>query len=301
VLTGSQQFALTRNLGETLAGRIGILELPPFTLEEASRAGWATEGRAAFLRACLKGSFPELLTHRRINVDRWYQGYLQTYLERDIRGIHNIGSLREFERFLQLLAARSAQMLNYTTMASDLGVAVNTVRGWISVLESCRMIYLLPPYHANFGKRISKTPKIYFLDCGLVCWLTRLRDPAHLLHGPMAGALFENFCVQEAVKTFLSNGLMPRFFYLRTKAGMEIDFIVEGADGRPAPFEIKLAGTPRAQMGEAIARFRRDYASMSPRAGGLVSLSERSGMLTRDVRLLSIREFIGAVKALGKA
>lgn len=302
VVTGSQQFAMMKNLGETLAGRIGLLELLPFGVGETARGlGRKTgkwEARAAFVHTCLRGSFPEPALRTRVDPDRWYAAYIQTYLERDIRSIYDVGSLREFERFLQLLAARCAQVLNLSVLAAEVGVGVNTIKRWVSILEACRIIYLLPSYHTNLGKRIVKAPKIYFLDCGLVCYLTRLRDAEHLLRGPMAGPLFENFCVQEAVKVFLAEGVQPRLYYLRTKAGLEVDLLVEGADGRVAPFEIKLSRTPRVEMAGALAKFRKEFAAIAPLPGGLVSLSERKGRLTEDVRMLPLEGFLDEVRGL---
>ena len=226
-----------KGLGETLAGRIGLLELLPFGLEEKTRCPGkehlAGDPRAAFVEACLRGSYPEPVLQPEFDASRWYGAYVRTYLERDIRSLYDIGNLREFERFLQLLAARCAQTLNMSTLATEVGVAVNTIKRWISVLEACRIIYLLPPYHNNLGKRITKAPKVYFLDAGLVCYLTGLRDEAHLLQGPLAGPLFENFCVQETLKVFAARGEIPRLFYLRTKAGLEVDLLIEGP-GPPA-------------------------------------------------------------------
>jgi predicted AAA+ superfamily ATPase len=301
VLTGSQQFALMKNLSESLAGRIGLLELLPFSLGEAARAGASAKTRPAFERACLRGSYPEPTVYPKVDTNRWYAAYVQTYLERDIRTLYDIGSLREFERLLQLLAARCSQALNLSALASDAGVAVNTIKRWISVLEACRIVYLLPPYHANLGKRVTKAPKVYFLDCGLVCYLTRLRDAEHLLNGPLAGPLFENFCIQEAIKATIAQGAQPRFFCLRTKAGLEVDLLVEGAKGQLRPFEFKLSQTPRREMGDAIARFREEFASLHPGPGGLVTLTDREGPLTRDVSLTPLEKFLAEIRSLAWA
>lgn len=298
VLTGSQQFALMKNLGETLAGRIGLLELSPFSADEASRAGAGGDTRKVFLRACIRGSFPEPITTPRLDAFRWYGAYVQTYLERDIRTVYDIGSLREFERFLQLLAARCSQSLNLSTLAADVGVAVNTIKKWVSILEACRIVYLLPPYHNNLGKRIIKAPKVYFLDCGLVCYLTRLRGGEHILNGPLAGPLFENFCIQEAFKVMVARGVPPRLFYLRTKTGLEVDLLVEGANGRLRPFEFKLAQTPKIEMSNALTRFREEFEALGPQPGGLVTLSNKTGLLARDVRLLSVEAFLEEVRSL---
>ncbi|MCX7009592.1 MAG: ATP-binding protein [Kiritimatiellaeota bacterium] len=298
ILTGSQQFALMKNLVESLAGRIGLLELMPFGVAEAARAGASSEALAAFSRACLRGSFPEPLVDRQVDVACWYAAYVQTYLERDIRTVYDIGNLREFERFLQLLAARCAQELHLSTLAADVGVAVNTIKNWVSILEACRIIYLLPPYYRNLGKRIIKAPKVYFMDIGMVCYLTGLRDKDHLLNGPLSGPLFENFCIQEALKVLLSRGVPPRLYFLRTQNGLEVDLLVEGVNGRLWPFEFKFSRTPRPSMGDALTSFREQFKTLRPEPGGLVTLSAATGTLTRDVQLCSLEAFLSAVKSL---
>jgi len=301
VLTGSQQFALMKDLGESLAGRIGLLELLPFSVGEIVRGLGREAGgfdtSAAFEHACLRGSFPEPALRPELAANRWYAAYVQTYLERDVRSIYDIGSLREFDRFLQLLAARCAQMLNLSALASDVGVAVNTIKRWVSVLEACRIIHLLPPFHTNLGKRITKAPKVYFLDCGLVGYLTGLSDTEHLLRGPLAGPLFENFCIQEAVKACLTAGVQPRFSYLRTRSGLEVDLLAEGPNGRLAPFEFKLSKTPRTTMADGLRRFADEFAVLNPRPGAVVSLSMRRGPLAGDVRMAPMDEFLSEIRS----
>jgi predicted AAA+ superfamily ATPase len=304
VLTGSQQFALMKSLGETLAGRIGLLELPPFSVNELARGlGWpadAFDPRAAFEHACLRGCYPEPALQPQIAVSRWYGAYVQTYLERDIRSLYDIGSLRDFDRFLQLLAARCAQTLNLTTLATDVGVGANTIKRWISILEASRIVYLLPPYHANLGKRIVKAPKVYFLDCGLVCYLAGVRDAAHLFQGPLAGPLFENFCVQEAVKACLALGAQPRFSYLRTSNGLEVDFLADSADGGPAPFEFKLSQTPRLEAAATLERFTADFAGLQPQPGAVVSLGARRAALTSRTQWLPVHDFLDEIRRLAR-
>jgi len=299
LLTGSQQFTLMKGLGETLSGRIGLLELLPFgSVEKArcpGRKALLADPRAAFLDACLRGSYPELVLQPRLDPVRWYGSYVSTYLERDIRSLYDVGSLREFERFLQLLATRSAQTLNMSTLAGECGIGVNTIKRWISILEACRIVYLLPPYHTNLGKRIIKAPKVYFLDAGLVSYLTGLRDPDHLLQGPLAGPLFENLCIQEALKVFAARGETPRFFYLRTKGGLEVDLLIESPRGRLCPFEFKLSATPRVEMAAPIRRFREEFAALKPEPGAVVSLSRQSRSLTADVRLLPWPDFLSEI------
>ena len=299
ILTGSQQFGLMRNLSESLAGRVAILELSAFGLPELWSAGASpfagTSAWEAFELAGLRGLFPEpaLLPwgDGPRGSKRWYAAFVQTYLERDIRGIHDIGSLREFGRFLQLLAARCAQQLNFSALATDVGVSANTIKRWVSVLEASRMVFLLPPFHRNLGQRVVKSPKVYFTDIGLVCYLTGISDAAQLLQGPTAGPLFENLCIQEAVKACLGTGERPRFSYLRISGGLEVDLLVEAGD-RLQPFEFKLNASPRTSMARALDRFQESFAALSPQPGCLVSLSDRRDALTRQTTLLPFVDFL---------
>jgi uncharacterized protein len=300
ILTGSQQFGLMKGLSETLAGRIGLLELLPFSVRETARGIGDDPGdldtRTAFIRACLRGAFPEPVLRADLSAEHWHAAYVQTYLERDIRSTYDIGSLRDFERFLRLLAARCSQTLNAAGLATDVGVTANTIRRWVSILEAARIIFLLPPFHTNLGKRITKAPKVYFLDCGLVCYLTGIRDGDHVMNGPLAGPLFEGFCVQEAVKAVLAVGAHPRFSYVRTQNGLEVDLLVEGRGGVVTPFEFKLAATPRTAMAAGLVRFAREFAALHPAPGGVVSLSARRDRLAEGVALIPLSDFLDAVR-----
>jgi len=295
IITGSCQFNLMKELVETLAGRVGILVLLPFATLEKEKIpdlkDKLTTTYMHFVHSSIIGSFPEVNVHSIINPTNWYANYISTYLERDVRTLYNIGSLREFQRFLQLLASRCSQILNLTTMANDLGVAVNTIKKWISLLEASQIIYLLTPYYQNLGKRITKAPKVYFLDSGLVCYLTGLKDEEHLLKGPMAGALFENYCIQETVKCFFNQGLSPNIFYLRTHNGLEIDLLIE-KEGLLYPFEIKLTKTLSLTMARAIERFKRIFSKLNIGEGRIISLSEEEMRLSRDVFAQSMNEYL---------
>lgn len=293
--TGSQQFSLIRELSDSLAGRIALLDLLPFSLAEENRAGWPTETLKAFVRASLRGSYPELVVFPKLDAMAWYGSYVQTYLERDVRTLYNIGNLRGFQRFIQLLAARCAQVLNLSSLAGDLGVSVPTIRNWLSILEAGRIIYLLPPYHTNLGKRITKAPKLYFLDVGLVCYLTGIRDEAHLLHGPLAGPLFENFCLQEIVKWFFHRGDRANLYYLRTQNQLEVDLLIEKSFQTLIPVEFKLSKTPHPALGASIGRFIKLFSSLNIQPGFLVSLAEESFPLTGDLTVSSLNGFLSGL------
>ncbi len=297
VFTGSQQFGLIKNLSDTLAGRIALLELLPLSVAEKRRHLSLADTFALFRHAALTGSYPELVVDEAVDLRAWYASYLQTYLERDIRTLYNIGDLRDFQRFVRLLAARCGQQLNMSDFSRDLGVSVPTVKSWLAILEACRVVYLLPPYYANLGKRITKAPKVYFVDIGLACSLAGVRDEAHLFNGPMAGPLFENFCIQETVKWFLGRGELPPLYYIRTGNGLEVDLLIEPAVGVLIPVEIKLCKTPLPRQARTLTAFHDSFGALAPAPGLLLSLTDRSRPLTREVTAVTLDDYLARLQA----
>lgn len=295
LLTGSQQFHLMRDLGDTLAGRIALLHLLPFNISEKKRTGIVKDllidSKSNFVHACLNGSYPEVVLQREMNVELWYGSYLQTYLERDVRNLANVGDLRSFQQFIRLLASRCAQILNMASLANDIGVSVNTIKRWISILEASQIIFLLPSYYRSLGKRIVKSPKIYFLDVGLVCYLTGIQTESHLLNGPMAGGLFENFMIQEIVKLYYNSGKRANIFYLRTHNQLEIDLLIE-EHLEIYPVEIKLSKTLNVGMAKSIERFMKLFSSLKIHPGVIVSLSDETIRITKNVTALSIESLL---------
>jgi len=292
VFTGSQQFGLIKNLSDSLAGRIALLELLPMSIAEKRRHLPLADSVSLFSHAALTGSYPELVADEAVDLSSWYASYLQTYLERDIRTIYNIGDLRDFQRFVRLLAARCGQQLNMSDYSRDLGVSVPTIKSWLSILEASRVVYLLSPYHTNLGKRIVKAPKVYFTDIGLACSLAGVQDEAHLFNGPMAGHLFENFCVQETLKHFLGKGLPPPLYYLRTGNGLEVDLLIEPSAGVLIPVEIKLTKTPTTHQARTLTVFRETFAQLCPAPGLLLSLAAQTRPLTRDVIAVTLDDYL---------
>lgn len=271
ILTGSQNLLLMSQVTESLAGRAAVLKLLPLTRREAARVdadnfSWENPPAPAMpamsttdlWQHILRGSYPEPVAHAERDYRLWQASYIQTYLERDVRNLRNLGDLTQFQVFLRALAARSAQILNLSDLARDVGVAVNTAKDWISILEASFQIIILRPYYANIGKRLIKSPKIYFTDTGLLCYLVGLRDAGHAASGPMGGAIFENFVIADIFKTFLNRGEEPALYYWRTTAGSEVDVIVETQAGL-APLEIKLSQTPQLEMAKELQAFRRDF------------------------------------------
>jgi len=295
IITGSQQFHLIKNLGDSLAGRIAIFELMPFCYNEMRRIKYLSKKLSStentFIHSCLNTSYPQPNTEVAININQWISSYFQTYLERDIKSIYDIGNLRDFQRFMQLLAARCSQILNLSTLASDLGITVNTVKRWISVLESSRIIYLLNPYYNNLGKRITKAPKVYFLDCGLVCYLTGISNKDVLLKGPLAGALFENFCVQETVKQLLNRQIRQGLYYIRTHNNLEVDLIIE-KDMEIYPCEIKMRMTPRMEDALNIIRLRETFNKLNIGTGRIISLNDETFVMKKNIFAVAFVEYI---------
>jgi predicted AAA+ superfamily ATPase len=215
----------------------------------------------------LRGGYPEIVSQPGRDADLWHASYIQSYLERDVRTLRQVGDLSQFRNFLYALAARSAQLLNVADLARDLGVAVNTVKAWLSVLEASFQVFVLRPYYANVGKRLVKTPKVYFTDVGTLCYLVGLKSPEHAAAGPMGGAIMETAVLSEIVKTLLHRGIEPKVHFWRTSTGREVDILVE-SEGRLVPVEVKLSATPKPAMAAGIRAFARDPGSQA--AGGYV-------------------------------
>ena len=238
ILTGSHHFLLLEAISQSLAGRAAIFHLLPLSSEELKNAGIYPTGLNELL---LKGCYPRIYDQD-LDPYRWYGNYVNTYLERDVRSIKKVDDLMLFQRFMKLVAARSGCVLNYANIANDLGVSNNTVKGWMSILEASFIIFLLPPYHRNFNKRVIKSPKLYFYDTGLLCYLMDIQATAVLDIHPLRGQIFETLIVSDFMKQYYHKGLKPRLFFWRDKTGHEIDCLIEkGVDIYPA--EIKSSQT----------------------------------------------------------
>ena len=223
ILTGSQQFLMMEHLSQTLAGRVHILNLLPLNLEELRGKKSAPNSPEGWL---FKGMYPRLYDKKIPPLD-WYSAYIQTYLERDVRLIKNIGDLGTFHRFLKMCAARTGQLLNLSSLAQDCGITHNTAKAWINVLEAGFIVYLLQPYHRNFNKRLVKMPKLYFYDTGLVCSLLGIENEKQIRTHPLRGNLFETAVIAEFVKQRYNAGLSPNFYFWRDKTGNEADLVLE--------------------------------------------------------------------------
>lgn len=223
LLTGSQMFNVMQGMSETLAGRVALFELLPLSFQELGTVPTAPMG---CYEQILKGFYPTPNTQD-IDLQLFYGGYLATYVERDVRQIKNIQDIASFQRFLSLLASRVGNLLNIQSLANDCGLSVPTIKSWLSILESSRIIYLLKPYYQNMGKRLIKTPKVYFTDTGLLTYLLRYKTADTLLAGPMAGAVFENMVIMEALKENLYNRLGQELYFYRDSNQVEADLVID--------------------------------------------------------------------------
>lgn len=223
VLTGSEHFGLSGSVAQTLAGRTGILHLLPLAVDELSRFSIAPDDLFSTL---VTGGFPRI-HDQGIPSDRWLGDYVQTYLQRDARRLLAIGDLEAFTMFMRLLAGRTGQELNLSSLGSDAGVSHNTARSWLSVLEASFLVFRLPAWARNQRKRLVKTPKIHWMDTGLVCHLLGIRAPEHLKNHPLRGAVFETWVAAEVFKAHTNRGLTPRLYHFRETRGAEVDLLVD--------------------------------------------------------------------------
>jgi predicted AAA+ superfamily ATPase len=277
VLTGSSQFSLMRKVTESLAGRIGLVTLLPFEYREIPKK-LRTE-------SVYRGGYPELVLESYKNFRNWYSAYVDTYLFRDVRDLSNIGELRDFRRCLQLLAARTSQMLNMSDISRDLGVAVNTVKRWISILEASYIIFLLPPFYRNYGKRITKAPKIYFHDTGLVSFLTGIKDSEAFERGPMYGPLFKNYVISEIMRRETHAKSDSELFFYRTSNGLEIDLIIDRKSIQEF-VEIKTSETYRTGMTRAIEQIKKEHEQ------GFLLYRGKGESSTPDLKIMNYEEYL---------
>lgn len=241
LLTGSQEAPLMQGVTESMAGRVAVLHLLPVSTRESTKVNG------------FRGGYPGVLA-RPSSAPLWFRSYIQTYLERDIRAITAIRDLSTFRRFLSILAARTGGMLNKTDLAAPLGVSVPTITEWLNALEVTGQILLVPPYFENFGKRLVKTPKVYFVDAGIACHLLGIERAATLKTSPFRGPLFEGFVAAEIAKLQVNRGGRPEIYYFRDQQGLEVDFVVPHGPQRLALIEAKATRTPAPAMAQSLRR-----------------------------------------------
>lgn len=238
ILTGSQQFGLVEAITQSLAGRVSMLQLLPFSLPELLAAGCAPTTLDELLS---RGLFPPLYD-RPVLPAEWLRNYVATYLERDVRQVLQVQDLAAFQRFIQLCAGRIGQLVNITSLAEDTGISRPTAEAWLSVLQASFLVFLVRPHFGNLSKRIIKMPKLYFCDPGLAAWLVGIREPGHVTAHPLRGGLFENWVITELAKAQTQRGESPAVHFWRDKDGHEVDAVVE-RDGTIHGIEIKSGTT----------------------------------------------------------
>ncbi len=238
ILTGSNNFLLQENITQTLAGRIAYLQLLPLSLQEINESKKLKDDYAWHI---LNGGYPEVIA-KKINPVDWYEAYINTYIQRDVRQLKNISNLVQFTKLLKLCAGRTGQILNLTSISNDCGIDQKTVASWLSVLQSSYIVYLLKPYAGNFNKRIIKAPKLYFYDTGVACSLLGIGNVKEIKTHSTKGALFENLVVSELLKERFNAGAADNLFYWRDKTGHEVDIVLDKA-GKLTAMELKSGET----------------------------------------------------------
>lgn len=250
ILTGSHQPGLHQSVSQSLAGRTAVLTLLPFSLPELKnyRKNWEP------FELIVKGAYPRL-HEKDLKPSRFFNGYMQTYIERDVRALVNLKDLRAFQQFFTLLAGRIGQVINYTSLSNDVGVSATTIKNWISVLKASFVVFELPPFFENIRKRVVKSPKIFFNDVGQAAYLLGIETSDQVSRDPLRGGLYENLLILEVLKSCLNYGKRPELFFYRDTHGNEVDLIIKAARNL-IPFEIKSAATFTPEFLKGIEHFR---------------------------------------------
>ena len=258
VLTGSQNLSLAESVSQSLAGRTAVHHLLPLARSEVVRF---VRHPRTLEEAVLAGGYPRIFDQA-LNPSEWLRSYVATYIERDVRTVSNVGDLTTFQRFVELCAGRTAQLINYSALASDCGVSQPTARAWLGILEASFIVFRLPPFHSNLGKRLVKMPKLHFYDTGLVCWLIGIRTPEQLRSHPLRGPIFETWVVSEVVKHRMNLGETRGLFFYRNRDGAEVDLVIEHPS-RVTLVEAKSSQTPSSSLFDGVKRVQRHLVDSS--------------------------------------
>ena len=287
VLTGSNNFLLQKSVTQSLAGRIGYIDLLPLSLNEIVAFG---RSKLSTNELIFNGCYPELYDKKR-KPGIWYPAYIRTYVERDVKQLRNIDNTLLFHRFLQLCAGRIGQQLSVSAISNECGIDVKTVNSWLSILQSSYIIYLLPPHHNNFNKRVVKTPKLYFIDTGLACSLLGIRQVSELNNSHFRGALFENYLIMELQKQKFNKGSSTNIFFWRDNKGVEVDILLDKG-GKLFPIEIKSAQT----FQETYLRPMQQWNNFSKNKGGLLLYDGKLEFTRKDKIKIQNWRTIGELK-----
>jgi len=290
ILTGSHQLELGEAISQSLAGRTALLTLLPLSIEELNQEQSVDSNNLnAYL---LDGSMPGKHADK-ISTARFYRSYFQTYIERDVRLIINLKDTAKFEKFVRLCAGRVGQLVNQASLANDIGVSAHTISDWLSVLEASFVIYRLQPYYENIGKRLIKSPKLYFVDTGLAAWLMGIENNIQMQRDPLRGHLFENFIVIETLKAKLNQGKDPRLFFFRDSLGNEVDLIIQSGS-KLLPIEIKSSQTWHSSFLKGISYFKKLLGERAEK--GIIVYGGDANRTTSNYRLRSYKTFTGSLK-----
>ena len=284
ILSGSQNLALLDSVSQSLAGRTEVHHLLPLTFGEIARFGRHPTGLEETLFA---GGYPRIFD-RGLDPADWLRSYVATYLERDVRTISNVGDLVVFQRFVELCAGRTAQLLNYSTLAADCGISQPSAKAWLSVLEASFVVFRLPAFHANLRKRLVRMPKLYFHDTGLVCWLLGIRQPEQLRTHPLRGPIFETWVVSEALKHRTNRGRTGGLWFYRDRNGAEVDLVVDEPGGLTL-LEAKSSTTASSSLFDGARRVRRHFAGSPSPCAVAVAYGGDQFQLRTDGRLIPWR------------
>lgn len=301
-MTGSQIFRLMQGVSESLAGRVALLHMSPLSAREIDGRDplpFTTDfetlanecknikpvSTPEIFEKLWRGSMPGIVSGNFDDRDIYYSSYISTYIERDVRELSGTIDALKFNRFVTSVAARSAQMLNFTALAEDADIDIQTAKSWINILETLGIIFLLHPYSNNVLKRTIKTPKVYFYDTGLVCYLTKWSSPVIAESGAMNGALLENYTVSEIMKSYQNAGLEPYLYYYRDRDAKEIDVIMEG-DGKLCPLEIKKTATPDKRIIKTFGVI--DKAPLKIGTGAVLCMAENLGAFDKNNLIVPI-------------
>ena len=246
LLTGSQKFTLMAQVSESLAGRVALLDLHSLSLAELKNHFRWKLSQNKLMELIFKGGYPEIWSEN-LDTDEFFSNYVSTYIQKDLRQIINVKNLYDFERFMSLLATRAGQLLNHSKIATDIGVSSMTIKSWISALEASNVLFILKPFYNNLGKRLVKSPKVYFTDSGLLCYLIGFRNKEELKNSSLIGSLFENFVLGQILRKEGNKGKKPNLFFYRDQWGREVDFI-EPIGEKLHLYECKWSANPKTNL-----------------------------------------------------
>ena len=305
ILTGSQKYALMKGVSESLAGRIGIIDMlglsdreiyeDPFDRPFLPTTDYLLERRPKTTPSIQnlwerihRGSMPELYSNENMDWEQYYAAYVDTYIERDVKQLGSVGDTLAFTQFMTALASRTGELLNAASLARDVGVDSKTVKRWLSILQASNIIYLLQPFSLNINKRIIKTPKVYFTDTGLVCYLCRWLTPETLANGAMAGSIYETFIVSEILKSYSNAGKEPDLYFFRNTDGQEVDLLFY-RDGKLYPIEIKKTSSPNVKDAKHFGTLSTFFPSLEVSEGGIICNAEDLLPLGQNLKIIPFR------------